>query len=104
MGDTAPSASRHWARLGAFLMLAGVATLLLPLAAYGVEAIAATAESWIIVVHLVLMVGVGTAVGRRFPILSPSAMAAGPRMALWAVAGLLAALLAYGLWLLLLGG
>lgn len=104
MGATAPPASRHWARLGTFLMLAGMASVLLPLSAVVVEAIADTAENWIIVVQLVLMAGIGAALGRRFAVLSPDAMAAGPRMAVWGGVGLLAALLADGLWLLLLAG
>lgn len=85
-------------------MLAGVASVLLPLSALVVEAIGDTAENWIIVVQLVLMVGLGAALGRRFEVLSPEAMAAGPRMAVWGGVGLLAALLADGLWLLLLAG
>lgn len=103
MAVSAPPTSRHWARLGAFLVLAGLAALLLPLAAVVVEAVAATAENWIIVVQFVLMAGIGAALGRRFVSLGPEAMAAGPRMAMWAGAGLLAAVLADGLWLLLLG-
>ncbi|MEX0657846.1 MAG: hypothetical protein WD080_01810 [Egibacteraceae bacterium] len=104
MGTTAPPASRHWARLGTFLMLAGVASVLLPLSALVVEAIADTAENWVIVVQLVLTAGLGAVLGRRFEVLSPDAMAVGPRMAMWGGVGLLAALLADGLWVLLLAG
>ncbi|HVM12724.1 MAG TPA: hypothetical protein VM287_00135 [Egibacteraceae bacterium] len=104
MGATASPASRHRARLGAFAALVVVAGLLLPLSAYAVEAIAGGAENWIIVVQLALMAAIGAGVGRLFGRLGPNNMATAPRMATWAAAGLLAALLADALWLLLLAG
>lgn len=104
MGATASPASRHWARLGALAALVVVAGLLLPLSAYAVEAIAEGAENWIIVVQLALMTVIGAGLGRVFGRLGPQRLATAPRMATWAAAGLLAALLADAFWLLLLAG
>ncbi len=101
--DTPPEASPLWARLLLFLSLVVVAGFALPVAAFFVEAVSARAENWILWVHLVLVVLVAATIGPLVP-KSSSAPTRRGRAVRWAVAGVLAAGVAYAVWLLLLAG
>lgn len=89
-------------RGGAFVALVGIAALALPLAAYTVEALSPRAENWIFVLQMALMAGAGALTGALLARLGTRSTA---RSALaWAALGVVATIVADGVWLVLVAG
>lgn len=101
--DTSGGASPLWARLLLFVGLVVVAAYALPVSAAAVEAVSNRAENWIVVAYLAVVVLVGAMVGALVPRSSTAPTRRG-RALRWAGAGLLAAFIAYAVWLLLIAG
>ena len=89
-------------RGGAFVALVGIAALVLPLAAYTVEALSPRAENWIFVVQLALMAGAGALTGALLARLGTRSTARGALA--WGTLGLVATVVADGVWLALVAG
>ncbi|HVM19163.1 MAG TPA: hypothetical protein VM307_04315 [Egibacteraceae bacterium] len=105
MNNTAGSGARaFWIRIAAFVLLLCVSAFALPVSAYIVEAAAPQAENWILVLYLVLMTAAGALVGRLLPPLTPAMRSTRRRVLTWAGAGVLAAVVGYVVWFLLLAG
>jgi len=101
--DTSPAVFPFRARLLLFVGLVVVAAYALPVSAAAVEAVSNRAENWIVVAYLALVVLFGAMVGALVPRSSTARTRRG-RALRWAGAGLLAAFIAYAVWLLLLAG
>ncbi len=101
--DTSPAVFPFRARLLLFVGLVVVAAYALPVSAAAVEAVSNRAENWIVVAYLALVGLFGAMVGALVPRSSTAPTRRG-RALRWAGAGLLAAFIAYAVWLLLLAG
>lgn len=89
----------NWRRWVAVLLLFVAGGFSLPLSATLVEALAAQAENWILVVHLTAMFIIGAATGAFVPRLSTHASRS-TRALWWAAVALLAALASEAAWFL----
>lgn len=90
-------------RAALFVALVIAAGGALPVSAVIVEAISEQAENWIVVLHVVIVVAAGAAIGAALPKSSTAERRRG-RVLRWAGAGLAAAVLGSVVWVLLLAG
>lgn len=102
MNVSAGRGPRLLIRGGAFIALVGVAALALPAAAYTVEALSPRAENWVFVLQLALMAGAGALTGA---VLARMGTRPAARSALaWGALGLVATVVADGVWVALVAG
>ena len=102
MGDG--GGRRAGLRAGAFVALLLVAAVALPVSAYVVEAFSSRAENWILVVYLVIVAAVGASIGAAVPAVGPATATPGRRAIVWAGFALVAAVVSYGIWLVVIAG